>query len=134
MPRLSVWFVRASLIYLLVGFTWGALMLVNDALHFSVNIISLLPSHIEFLFAGWFLQLVMGAAYWILPRHRQGEPRGKEQPGWAVFALLNTGLVTAAAGSSIHLPLAVPAGHLMEIAAAVLFISLIWGRIKAFSA
>jgi hypothetical protein len=31
MPRLSVWFVRAALVYLALGFTCGALLLAHKA-------------------------------------------------------------------------------------------------------
>ncbi len=134
MPRLSAWFIRASLIYLLVGFTWGALLLINNATGFSTAVTALLPSHVEFLFVGWFLQLAMGTAYWILPRYPHGEPRGKEKPGWAVFILLNAGLILVAGSSLFHHPLPVQAGHLLEIAAAALYVSLIWRRVKAFAA
>ena len=131
MPRLSVWFIRASLVYLWIGFTWGALMLVNSATEFYPPLWSLQPSHIEFLFLGWFLQLALGVAYWILPRYIRGEPRGKEPYGWVALILLNIGLVASAAGSLASLVWVPLVGHLLEAAAAVLFAAFIWKRIKA---
>ena len=62
MPRLSVWFVRASLIYLLVGFTFGALMLAEKGIPYYPPIFNLLPIHIELLLIGWLVQLAMGVA------------------------------------------------------------------------
>lgn len=93
MPRLSVYFIRASLIYLLLGFTLGGLMLANKGLMISAMIWSLLPLHIEFAFVGWMLQLAMGVAFWILPRHPKGPPRGDERLSWIALILLNLGIV-----------------------------------------
>ena len=48
MPRQSVWFTKASLIYLAVGFTFGGLMLANKGLLISPFLFALLPAHIDF--------------------------------------------------------------------------------------
>ena len=90
MPRLSVWFIRAALLYLIAGFTFGALMLANKGLSFSPLLWRLLPIHVEVLLMGWIAQLALGVAYWILPRFRQA--RGNTQAAWAAFILLNTGI------------------------------------------
>lgn len=34
MPRLTVWFLRSALIYLMLGFTFGMLILVNKGVPF----------------------------------------------------------------------------------------------------
>lgn len=96
MPRLSIWFIRAALIYLAVGFTFGALLLANKGFPISPQLWRLLPAHIELLLVGWTLQLAMGVAFWILPRIRA--TRGVVRPAWAAFALLNGGLLAGGAG------------------------------------
>lgn len=93
MPRLSVYFVRASLIYLVLGFSIGGLMLANKGLLISATIWSLLPLHIEFAFVGWMIQLAMGVAFWILPRHPKGAPRGEERLSWAALLAVNAGIL-----------------------------------------
>lgn len=129
MPRLSRWFVRAALVYLAVGFTLGALMLSNKGLSLSATIWRLLPAHIECMLLGWTLQLMMGVAFWILPRF-QGQ-RGREAPAWMAFWLLNAGVLLAGLGATLALPAQVVlAGRLAEVAAVVTFAVHAWPRIK----
>lgn len=68
MPRISLCFVRASLGYLALGFTLGALLLWNKGVAFAPFVWRLLPLHIEASLVGWVVQLVMGVAYWMFPR------------------------------------------------------------------
>ncbi|HAL17294.1 MAG TPA: hypothetical protein DCP32_11275 [Anaerolineaceae bacterium] len=133
MPRLSVWFIRASLIYLLAGFMLGALLLANNGIEFMPSAWELLPAHVEFLLAGWVVQLALGTAYWILPRHTRGLARGSTELGWLSFSLFNLGVLLTA--SSGLLPGAFQfAGRVLEVLAAGLFLVLIWPRIKAYGA
>ena len=67
MPRLSVWAVRLSLLYLLFGFTLGALILANKGVPFTPWVWNFLPTHIDVLLFGFVIQLAIGMAYWILP-------------------------------------------------------------------
>ncbi len=87
MPRLSAWFVRASLLYLLVGFAFGALMLAQVGVSYDPGIVVLLPVHMEFLLVGWLVQLAMGVAFWIFPRWGLTLPnaRGNQSLIWASF-------------------------------------------------
>jgi len=92
MPRLSVWFIRSALIYLALGFTLGGLLLANKGWPLASWMWSLLPSHIEFVMIGWTLQLVMGVAFWILPRFSREPRRGNMPLAWASYGLLNVGI------------------------------------------
>jgi hypothetical protein len=132
MPRASCWFIRAALLYLLLGFTVGALMLWNKGIPLAPQIWLLLPAHIEFLLLGWTVQLALGVAYWILPRFQAS--RGNTAPVWVAFVLLNLGvwLVSAApfwpapsAGEALRL-----GGRLAECAAALAFALHAWPRVK----
>lgn len=128
MPRLSVWFIRASLIYLLTGITLGALMLADEGIPFYPSILAALPIHIEFLLVGWLIQLAFGVAFWILPRYGTGAPRGNEKLVWGAFVLLNAGVLTTAL--QLWAPPALPAGRVAEIAGIGLYIAGSWGRVK----
>lgn len=130
MPRLSVYFVRASLIYLLLGFTVGGLMLANKGLMISAMIWSLLPLHIEFAFVGWMIQLAMGVAFWILPRHRMGPPRGEERLSWAAFVAVNAGIVCLILDHLLKVSALTWIGRTAEILGVVLFIIGNWKRVK----
>lgn len=135
MPRLSVWFVRTALGYFAIGFTLGALMLIDRGVPLGISRTRLLPSHIEFLLIGWMVQLAFGVAFWILPRFRTGPERGREGTAWLSYVLLNTGVITAAGGLTIGLPPVVPLlGHMAQGAAAGAFALHAWPRVKMFGA
>lgn len=132
MPRLSVYFVRASMIYLLLGFTAGGAMLANKGLMISATIWSLLPLHIEFSFVGWMIQLAMGVAFWILPRHRTGPPRGEERLSWAAFVAVNAGIVCLILDHALNISALTWIGRTAETLGMVLFILGNWRRVKPF--
>jgi hypothetical protein len=126
LPRLTIWSLRAALIYLLAGFTFGALLLSNKGQPFWPQVWWLLPSHIEFLLIGWTAQLALGVAFWILPRFHGS--RGNEDLARASLLLLNLGVLLAAAQSVV--PLMLIAGRLCEVLSGILFALHAWGRIK----
>jgi uncharacterized membrane protein YidH (DUF202 family) len=63
MPVLSRWFIRASLAYLVAGFSLGALMLAFKACARHGVMWRLFTPHVEFLLIGWTVQLTMGVAF-----------------------------------------------------------------------
>jgi hypothetical protein len=106
-------------------------MLVNKGMPFTSWVWRLLPVHIDILLFGFVIQLAMGIAYWILPRYRGGS-RGKETVVWSAIVLLNLGIWLISCVGLFNLPgqwLAV--GRLLESAAAALFASQAWGRIRS---
>lgn len=131
MPKLSMWFIRASLLYLALGFTFGSLLLINKGLPFYPLLWRLLPAHIEIVLFGWTVQLIMGMAFWILPRFAAPPVRGNEQLAWAAFILLNAGI-----GFVVLSPLVLTGawlsltGRLAEAAGVVLFAAHAWPRVK----
>jgi hypothetical protein len=130
MPRLSVYFVRASMIYMLLGFTFGGLLLANKGFMISPAIWMLLPIHIEFDLVGWLVQLAMGVAFWILPRFSQGPIRGNEQLSWFAFLLINVGILLVAADGIFETQWMILLGRILEALALVLFALGNWKRIK----
>src|SRR5512135_3224548 len=114
MPRLSTWFVRAALIYLLLGFVLGGLILAQKGLPYYAPVWQLLPLHIEFLISGWMIQLAMGVAFWILPRFSSGDRRGNERLVGASFLLLNVGILLIACQPWFGA--AAISGHALELA------------------
>src|SRR5512140_3642740 len=131
MPRLSVWAIRLSLLYLLFGFTLGALMLANKGLPFAPWVWNLLPVHIDILLFGFVIQLAIGMAYWILPRFRGGS-RGNELILRIAIGLLNLGIWIVVFIGLLNLPGPwLAAGRLAEGIAAILFTIQVWKRIRA---
>ena len=130
MPRLTVWMVRAALLHLGAGFTFGALMLLNKGAPVSGEIWRLLWPHVELVLLGWTLQLGMGVAFWIMLRF-SGEPRyGRVWLGWAAFGLLNAGVVTVIGGQWAGMDGLVAAGRALEVLAVGAFALHLWPRIK----
>ncbi|HXF94571.1 MAG TPA: hypothetical protein VNI61_00575 [Gemmatimonadales bacterium] len=133
MPRVSAWFVRTALGYLVVGFSLGAWLLAEKGLGSRTALAwALRPAHLEFLLIGWLVQLVMGVALWIFPRF--GVPRsayGSAGLAWSAFVLLNAGvlLVSVAPLLPAGAPLAA-LGRAIEIAAAAAFAVNLWGRVR----
>jgi len=135
MPVLSVWLVRTALGHLAVGMALGALLLSGRELALGPWLPRLLPLHVELLLFGWTVQLVLGVAYWILPRFRAGRERGSPAPAWAAYWLLNAGVLLAGFGGALGRGFAlVLTGRALEMAAAASFAVHAWPRIKAYGA
>ena len=129
MPRLSCWFIRASLIYLAVGFTFGALILLNKGIPLAPMLWRLLPAHIEFLLLGWMGQLAVGVAFWILPRF--STERGRPVAAYLTFFLLNIGVLLTSIGSALLAPtLLLVLGRFAEVGSAVALAIHAWPRVK----
>jgi cbb3-type cytochrome oxidase subunit 1 len=135
MPRLSCWFIRTALLYLVAGFTVGAVLLFHKGVPLSPWMWRLLPAHIEFLLLGWTLQLALGVAFWILPRYLRGPGRGNETAAWLAFGLLNVGVLMVGLGWTLGLPSYLPLlGRIAEALAAIAFAVHAWPRVKALAA
>jgi heme/copper-type cytochrome/quinol oxidase subunit 1 len=133
MPRLSVWFVRAALLYLASGFTFGGLMLADKGLHFLPSIWRWLPVHMELLLMGWLVQLAMGVAFWILPRHKEAAPRGNEKLAWLSFGMFNLGIGLVVAEGALGLRGYAGLGRGVEVVAVLIFAAVSWRRVRPFA-
>ena len=132
MPGASVWFIRAALAYLLAGFTLGALLLAAKGLPLPLGVWRWLPVHFELLLVGWFVQLVMGVAYWIFPRFGMTRAaRGREGLAWLALALLNGG-IWAVSVAVLRGPATLAViGRAMEVLAAATMALNVWARTRA---
>jgi hypothetical protein len=89
MPKLTRWFLKAALLYLLLGLISGILL----ALPIGKQTSGAFPIYIHALVFGWLTQLIFGVALWMFPKYSPTNPRGHEWLGWATFILLNLGLI-----------------------------------------
>lgn len=133
MPNQSIWMLRFSLIWLFLSVLLGGLLLAHKAISIHPAVWALLPLHFEMAIWGWFVQFVMGTAWWMFPRYLQGSKRGSESGAWSVFALFNTGLVMLLIShlGDIHNLLPVAARMVMGIAVFI-FVLLIWNRVVTY--
>jgi len=134
-PRVSVWLVRASLLHLLSGALLGAAYLSFKAEGWFGILVTHLGTHQEQMLVGWMVQLVIGVAYWILPRPVEQGPKDSSGLMWLVFVLLNVGVLVASLGTDPNLPASLLlVGRVSETAAAVLFARHAWTRQRAYRA
>lgn len=129
MPRLTVWFLRTALIDLLLGFTFGALLLIHKGMLWFPWAWRFLPLHVDLLLLGWMGQLAMGVAFWILPRF--GTRRGVVWLAWVAWGSLNAGilLLFVAAGTAAGAWLWF-AARTLEAVGVVAFAAHAWPRVK----
>lgn len=129
MPSLTRLFLRAALLYILIGFTLGALLLANKGVPISPHIWRLLPAHMETLLLGWLLLLALGVAYWILPRFKSERPHSWLV--WLSFGLLNVGIACISLAPFIASSGQVGAiGRILETLGVLTFALHAWPRIK----
>jgi hypothetical protein len=119
-----------ALIDLMVGFTFGALMLANKGFAVMPWTWRLIGAHVELLLVGWTAQLALGMAYWILPR-LPGGSRGRTGLAWAAFYLVNLGVLLVVLQAVLRGPGWLLAGRLSEGAAATLFAWHAWERVRS---
>lgn len=131
--------IRLSLLYLLVGFTIGALMLASKAYPFLPWIFNLLPLHMEYLMFGWFIHLIFGTAYWMFPRFTPSKtdmekPRGFVRAAWISLIMLNIGLLIFTLSYFLNNTFTVRfVGRTIELIAVIAFLVNLWPRVKPMS-
>ena len=107
-------------------------MLFNKGVPVMPAAWSLLPAHIELLLIGWTIQLILGVAFWILPRFSRAPARGKERMAWISYFMINAGIwadiFSPLFQNLAWLPLL---GRSLEVGAALVFALYAWPRIKA---
>jgi len=147
MPATTRVFVKASIVYLILGALLGALLLFSRWLPLGSAIYYVRPAHVQFLIVGWLTQLILGVAWWLFPplafRLRgRGYPHGQAQRGseplfWLTFALLNTGILLYAIGEPLHIRTGsglfgalVALSSLCLLAAALTFVVNMWARVR----
>ncbi len=132
MPQPTRWFVKASLLYLLLGLILGIFQ--NTGLGRSLN---LFPTFLHVLTFGWLTQLIFGIAIWMFPAHSKEQPRGPVWTGWTALIALNVGVLLRLFFEPLQSIRPSPLGGWMLIFSALLqwlagvaFFVNIWPRIK----
>lgn len=137
MPTLSRWFIKAGLVYFVLGLSLAALVVAQPVLTLPPQLAAFRPVYLHLLMVGWITQLIMGVAYWMFPKYSKVNPRGSERLGWLVFIALNLGLILRALGEpltilqpewSVGWLLVVSA--VCQLVAGWVFIANTWGRVK----
>lgn len=130
--------VKAALAWLVAGIIVGGLLLVDRGIPGDWRM-WMMPTHGHMLFVGWFVQFVIGIAYWLLPRKRSPElPVGYlERPAFVAMGLLNIGLMLRViaepmerTGNASDLSLGLLFGSaIFQVVAVIVFVMQLWPRI-----
>lgn len=142
MPIESRWFVKAGLVYFVLTFVIGGLLLLFEALGWPVPFV-IVVEHAHLGDVGWLTNIVIGIALWMLPLNRERFPATQGRyPAYAVpacFLLINGGLLVRLlaepwfqlgdkpASAAVLLGIAAiaqPAGILV-------FVAIAWQRVRA---
>ena len=129
MSRWEVALVRAALVYLVATAVLGVAFFASPALAGYFR-----TTHIHLGVLGFFLSMVMGVAYWLMPR--PGGLRQERAEAWT-FWLLNGGLILRTVGEP-WLRMGGPpwlreltiAAGLLLLAAIVVFAVSMWARVR----
>ncbi len=135
MPVASRIAIRLALAWLLLGMGMGVLVVCTRAGLVPVAMTRAIAVHIPGLLFGFFAQLVLGVAHWMMPKYKRGDPRaprGDERPFMAGVITLNLGVACTAAGALFGYPPLHRIGAVGVALALALCASRIWPRIKAF--
>lgn len=128
MPRISVWFVRASLVHCLIGLSVGSWQLAHYGGLINVSLVALRLVHIEVMLLGWLVQLAFGVAVWILPFSREVSA---DRRLWSAWGLLNAGILLVVMGAFASDSVLPVIGRLAEIGAVGLVVGALWPRVRA---
>ncbi len=133
MPRVSVWLLRLALIHFASGAVLGFAFLCWKATGWPTFAPSHLGVHQEQMLVGWMVQLVIGTAFWMLPRAASYDASSASRRLWVVFALLNAGVLLAALAGAPSFPSwCLPVGRTAETLAVALFAQHAWHRQRAY--
>lgn len=138
MDRFSIFAVKTSLIWMIVGICMGALMLVDHLVPGDWRA-WFLPTHGHILFVGWFVQFVIGIAFWLLPRKRvPALPLGYgEHKAFIALIMLNIGLACRVIAEpawrnrsdAAWIDSLLVASSVLQVVAIVTFVTQLWPRI-----
>lgn len=131
MATLTRWSVKLGLVYLVVGWSLGALLMGNRAWGWSAGLWQWLDVHIALALFGWTFLLVVGVAYWMLPTFGGRTNRGREKAAWTSVVATNVGVWAVVVGVFLAGPWALAAAVSWTVAV-VAFGWHAWPRVKAF--
>jgi hypothetical protein len=137
MPTLTRWFVKASLLYLVVALLLGLALSAGSLIALPPVFLALGPVYFHLFLVGWVTQLIFGVVFWMFPKQSLEQPRGRESLAWTTFWLLNTGLLLRAVAEPFQAvnPQAgfgwlLGISALAQWAAGLIFVINTWGRVK----
>lgn len=141
MPRLTRYFIKTALIYLVASLLIGALVVARVTFDLPFEVVAALaaltPVYFHLFMVGWVTQLIFGMLFWMLPRQSKERPRGNERLAWIAFITINAGLIARAIGEPlVTLQPDLGAGWLLALSALLqliggwTFVAQAWPRVR----
>lgn len=137
MPLLARFYIKTGLGYFVAALAIALLLAAQPILQLPSGIHSLSPVYMHLLTIGWITQLIFGIAYWMFPKFSKEAPRGRLWLGWAVYLLLNSGLLLRAIAEPLTMLLAdsgmgglLVVSAILQLAAGWGFVINTWSRVK----
>ncbi|XSG73087.1 hypothetical protein ACP8Y2_12915 [Herpetosiphon llansteffanensis] len=130
MPKFSLFSIRASLLYLVIGGSVGGIMLVSKAIGVWPWIWYWRTAHIHAMLVGWLLNLIFGVAFWILPRLDAHGWRGSPWLVWSASGLLQAALAVLVWASIWPWSAAIAIASSLECLAAIAIAWHCWPRLQ----
>lgn len=137
MPTLSRYFIKAGLLYFVAAVMVGVLLAATSVVRLPGWVAALRPVFYHLFMVGWVTQIIIGVAYWMFPKQSKERPRGNEKLGWAVFILLNAGLLLRVMGEplvtaepDLRLGWVLALSAVLQVLAGWGFIVNTWSRVK----
>jgi len=137
MPPLTRWFIKSSLLCLVLALTLRVLQTGEYPDQIAPMISALSPVYFHLFMVGWVTQAIFGVVFWMFPKYSLSAPRGSERLGWISFWLLNVGLslrivaepMNALQSGWLWSALLVSSG-LAQWLAGLAFVANSWSRVK----
>ncbi len=137
MPALTRYFIKTAMLDFVLAMLVAIAMAGQPFLNLPPSIAVFQPVYFHLLMVGWVTQLIFGVAYWMFPKYSKGQPRGNERLGWAIYILLNVGLILRVIGEPLTaLRPDAQAGWMLALSAILQllagwgFIANTWRRVK----
>ena len=137
MPTLTRWFIKTALMYFVAALTVAVMLAAQVSLNLPPAIGNLMPVYFHLFLVGWIAQFIFGVVYWMFPKFSKDQPRGSESLAWAIYTLINVGLILRAASEPLNASQPGTAwGWLLALAAilqwlgGMTFVINTWGRVK----
>ncbi|HLC01499.1 MAG TPA: hypothetical protein VJK02_00550 [Anaerolineales bacterium] len=137
MPALTRWYIKTSLLYLIVALVIGGLLAGRSALGLPSEIGALSPVFFHLFMVGWVSELIFGVVYWMFPKMSRENPRGNAQVAWGTYVALNVGLLLRAVGEpmasltgSTGWGVALALSAFLQWIAGMAFVVSTWPRVK----
>lgn len=124
------------MIYLFAALLAGLLLALRGLSVLPPVINGLTPVYFHLLMLGWVAQLIFGIVYWMFPKYSREQPRGNETLAWAVYLLLNLGLVLRVVAEPLNAQYGGAWGWLLVVSAILQwlagmgFVANTWQRVK----